>query len=52
MVWSPLGESGAKRSPFALARKRLAVAPPVTAIERSRSRVNIVGGERSRTPQP
>ena len=36
MVWNRLGGSGAKGSPLALARKRLAVAPPVTAIVRSR----------------
>ena len=36
MVWNPLGESSTQGSPLALARKRLAVAPPVTAIERSR----------------
>jgi hypothetical protein len=51
MVWNPLGESGAKGSPLALARKRLAVAPPVIAIERSGNRMNIVGVREARVPQ-
>ena len=49
MVWNSLGESGAKGSPLALARKRLAVAPGVTAIERSRNLTDLVGA-RARVP--